>query len=681
MPLFSSLLIAGGALFAYLKVNEPLEDEEDDIEDFESLKLVAATNGQALVPVTDVAPPPLDEEVDDDDEEETERRFRAASASVAMALGGKFLLPILGPLSLIPSVYVTVPLWGEAFQAVTEEKKVRASVLDVMAIAIAVATDSFFALSLGAFFHTLSRKLLLQSEDRSRTDLISVFDKRPRDVWIEADGAEVQVPLEDLKIGDTVVIRAGSTIPVDGKISSGTASVDQRMLTGEAQPVEKSEGDFVFASTVVLSGTIRMILDRKGEDTVVAQIGKILKETAEFKSTVQTRGERVADQAAAPFLALSAMALPLIGPVGMVAVLCSSFGYHLRILGPLGMLNFLTLASRDGILIKDGRSLEILGQIDTVVFDKTGTLTVEQPHVGEIVAYNGFDEERVLQLAALAEQRQSHPIAQAIVAEAAARGIETALSDDVHYDVGYGLEVRWDSQVLHVGSGRYMEMQKIPLPPGVDERQERCREEGHSLIHVSLDGKLAGLIELHATLREEAAAVVKALKKRGLSVVIISGDHEHPTRKLANDLGIEQYYAETLPEDKAKLVAELQGRGKMVCFVGDGINDAVALKQANASISLRGATTVATDAAQIVLLDESLDQLCRAFDIAERFDRNMRLSFAMTIAPSVLGVGGAFFLHFGLAQPILLNSAGLAIGATNTMLPVMNAKERSESDE
>lgn len=647
MPVFTTLVAVGGAYYAYLLMNEPLDTDEDEAE-------LAA--------------------------QATEHRFQLAAASVALALGGKLLTPLLGPLSLAPSLYVTLPLWGEAYRAVTVERKVRASVVDVLAISIAVATDSYFALALGAFFHTFSRKLLGQTEDRSRTNLIGVFDKRPRDVWTEVDGVEVEVPLEHVKIGDTIVVRAGGVIPIDGQIASGFASVDQRSLTGEAQPVEKTRGDSVFASTVVLSGTLRMVLDRMGEDSVVDQIGKILRETAEYKSSVQTRGELVADQASAPFLALSALALPLLGATGMGAVLCSSFGYHLRILGPLGMLNFLTLASRDGILIKDGRSLEILSKIDTVVFDKTGTLTIEQPHVAEIVAYQGHEIERVLYFAALAEHRQTHPIARAILQEASDRGIKTEVSDEVHYEVGYGLKVVTAAHVVHVGSARYMTMQDIALPADASDRQSLGHEQGDTLIHVGLDGKLAGLIRLQATLRPEAHSVVRQLKARGLSLVIISGDHENPTRRLAEELGIDRYFAQTLPEDKAKHVIALQQSGKMVCFVGDGINDAVALKQANASISLRGAATVATDAAQIVLLDESLEQLCRAFELAARFDQNMKLSFAMTIAPSILGVGGAFFLHFGLVQPILLNSAGLAIGATNTMLPVMNLPTEGKKD-
>ena len=673
MPLFSSLLAVGGAIYAYRWLNdEPAPDAQEDA----SPPQLVPLNGQpALVPWVPEPRPPDDEEKAADT---LELRFEMATSSVALALGGKLLLPVLGPLSMVPSLYCTMPLWGEAYRAIVVERKARASVVDIMAISIAVATDSYFALSLGAFFHTFSRKLLMATEDRSRSDLLSVFDKRPRDVWMELDGVEVQVPLENLKIGDTLVVRAGNTIPIDGEISSGVASVDQRMLTGESQPVEKGPGDFVFASTVVISGTIRLVLTRQGEDTVVEQIGKILRETAEYKSSVQTRGERVADEAAGPFLALSALALPLLGPTGTGAVLCSSFGYHLRILGPLGMLNFLTLASRDGILIKDGRSLEILGSIDTVVFDKTGTLTVEQPHVAEIFAYHGFAEDEVLRLAALAERGQNHPIALAIVQEAQARGLSTAATDDVHYEVGYGLEVRLPGQVLHVGSARYMAMQDIAVPDQVKARQVESQQQGHSLIHLGVNGQLVGVIELHATLRSEAKQVVRALRDRGLSVFIISGDHEHPTRRLAEELDIADYFAETLPEDKAKHVAALQKQGRMVCFVGDGINDAVALKQANASISLRGAATVATDAAQIVLLDESLEQLCRVFDLAERFDSNMRLSFAMTIVPSILGLGGAFFAGFGLVQPILLNSAGLALGATNTMLPVMKLHQEEE---
>jgi Cu2+-exporting ATPase len=603
-------------------------------------------------------------------EQRINHRLYLASVALGLASVGTLGWPSLSLISLIPVPYLSWPIWRDAYRSLFKEHRLRVSVLDVTFITIGVYTANYFALALAGFLYHVSRKLLIKTEDRSRASLINVFGHQPRFVWVQTDGVEVEIPLKDVRTGDMVVVHAGETVPVDGAIAAGVASIDQHLLTGESQPAEKGVGDQVFASTVVLSGTILVQAERSGDETVVAQIGEILRHTADFKTSIQSRGEAMADKATPPFLALGALALPWLGPVGAGSVLGASFGYHLRILAPIGMLNFLTLASRHGILVKDGRSLELLHRVDTVVFDKTGTLTLEQPQVGAIYGCNGWDENEILQYAAVAECKQTHPIAKAILQEAATRQVYAPLSGEVHYEVGYGIKVYADQEMIRVGSFRYMAMEGIAIPDTVKALQVESDAQGLSLVYVAIDDHLGGVIALHATVRPEAKRIVEALHERHLSVVIISGDRQQVTRNLADALGVDRHYAETLPEDKARLIEQLQHEGHTVCFVGDGINDAIALKQANTSISLRGASTAATDTAQVILMDQSLNQLCKAFDIAKDFDANMRLGFAMTIIPGLIGLSGAFLLHFGLVAPILLNNTGLAIGLGNAMLPM-----------
>ena len=603
-------------------------------------------------------------------EKKLNRYLALAATALGLATAGALLYPPLSLLSLLPALYVTGPVWRGAYHALAKEHRIRVSVLDTVVFVLAVGTGNYVALALGGCLYYVSRVLLLKTEDSSRAHLIQVFSNQPRFVWLHTDGVDVEVPLEDVRRGDILVVRAGETVPADGTIAAGVASIDQRLLTGEAQPAEKGVGDPVFASTTLLAGSVHVQVERAGTETVVAQIGAILDRTADFKTAMQSRGEALADKMATPFLALGAVALPTLGAVGAGSVLTASFGYHMRILAPVGMLNFLTLMSRHGILVKDGRSLESLREVDTVVFDKTGTLTLEQPHVGHIYTCRGHDENEVLRYAAAAEWRQTHPVARAILHAAATREMFTLPSDDAHYDVGYGIKVRVDHRLVRAGSASFMAMEGIAIPDTVRRLQVESDLEGHALVYVAIDDELAGVIELLATLRPEAKRVVEELKERNLSVVIISGDHELPTRRLARALEIDRYYAATLPEDKARLIEQLHAEGRVVCFVGDGINDAIALKQARASISLRGASTAATDTAQIVLMDQSLNELCHAFDIAKDFDANMRVSSAMTIIPGIVGLAGAFFLHFGMVAPIVLNNIGLVIGLGNAMRPV-----------
>jgi len=264
------------------------------------------------------------------------------------------------------------------------------------------------------------------------------------------------------------------------------------------------------------------------------------------------------------------------------------------------------MASEQSILIKDGRALELLSQVDTVVFDKTGTLTQEQPHVGKIYTLQDYQENDLLKYAAAAEYKQKHPVAKAIIQAAHERELNLPEIDEAKYEIGYGIKVTISNQLIRVGSVRFMEMEEIAIPKKIRKILSSCHEFGYSLVMVAIDNQLAGAIELHATIRPEAKSIIKGLRQRNMSLYIISGDNEKPTQRLAEELGIDNYFADTLPENKATLIQQLIDAGKVVCFVGDGINDSIALKKAHVSISLKGASTVATDTAQIVLMDASL---------------------------------------------------------------------------
>jgi len=326
---------------------------------------------------------------------------------------------------------------------------------------------------------------------------------------------------------------------------------------------------------MVLSGQIYIQVEKTGQDTVAAQIGDILTHTSDFKSSVQSRADRIIDRGALPTLALSGVALPLYGATSAMTVLLAAFGYQMKIAAPLAVLNFLRIASENGVLIKDGRSLELLSEVDTFVFDKTGTLTEEEPTVATIHALNGHNEEELLTYAAAAEYKQTHPIARAIRQEAHERGLALPPIGDVNVEVGYGLKVRvksWQDdsaeafKLVRIGSQRFMEMSGITIPSQIKQIQQSAHEEGLSLVYVAIDSQLAGAIELMPTIRPEAKEIVRELRKRNMSIYIISGDHEKPTRKLAEALGIDDYFAEVLPQDKASLIEQLQQSGKSVCF-------------------------------------------------------------------------------------------------------------------
>jgi P-type E1-E2 ATPase len=372
-----------------------------------------------------------------------------------------------------------------------------------------------------------------------------------------------------------------------------------------------------------------------------------------------------------PTLTIGALGMATMGPYGAVAVLNSDFGTGIRMAAPLAMLSSLALCASKGILVKDGRALELMNEIDTVLFDKTGTLTRERPEVGRVIASPGHTPEEILLYAAAAEKKFHHPIALAILHKAQETHLELPVTDDTQYKVGYGITVQIHGRTIRVGSKRFMELEGLPLSGEVKEALEEAHREGHTMVMVGVDGEVGGAIELQAAVRPEVRAIVKGLRERGIKhIAIISGDHEAPTRKLAETLGMDRYFAQVLPADKADHVATLQKEGKKVCFVGDGINDSIALKKANVSISLRGASSIATDTAHIVFMEQGLSKLCDLRDIARDLDRNVKRSWAMILVHNITCIAGVFTMGFGIMASVITNNVS-AIGAlANGMLPL-----------
>jgi heavy metal translocating P-type ATPase len=608
-------------------------------------------------------------------DQENNRYLAISGASVGVALVGEMVFPPLIAVSIPLTLYTSLPIFEDAFDNLVQKRKLRASVIDSVALIGTLVTHYYVASAFASMIFYSGRKLLLKTEDNSKRHLFNIFGEQPRSVWLLKDGVELEIPFAELMKDDVIVINGGGVVPVDGDIVYGSAAVDQHMLTGESQPVEKNIGDPVLAGTLVLAGRIQVRVERAGQDTVAAHIGDILQNTATFTSSVESKSIALADNLVWPTLGMSTLTfIALRNPVSAIAVLSCNFSEVVRIVLPLGVLNHLHHASQQGVLIKDGRSLELLNSIDTVVFDKTGTLTQEQPHLGAIHVWNDLDENGLLRLAAAAEQRQTHPLAHAILQAAYTRGLSIPVMEDARYEMGYGLKVQIDGKIVRVGSARFMALEKLSLPKAAHAVQTSCHDNGNTLVFVAIDDDIAGALELHTTLRPEAAQIIKALKKRGLKLYIISGDHLAPTRALAATLGIDNYFADTLPEDKAKHIEYLQAQGHSVCFIGDGINDTIAMKKAQVSISLSGATTAATDTAGIVLLDKNLTQLDYLFNLTADFTTNMQRGLVLTLIPGVLGISGIFLFHFGIYSTLVLYIAALSTGVVNATWPKVSGK-------
>lgn len=627
-------------------------------------------------------------------EKSINRRLLLSVGNMGIAWTATQFMPPLALINAGMMVWLGMPIYRRGWQALVHEKRLTYPVVLASAAATTILSGQFIPGSVMMFAITATNKVINRTENHFRRNIVDALGQQPRTVWRLRDHVAVETPLAEVQHGDTLLVGAGETIAVDGVVVEGAAMVDQHRLTGESQPAEKASGDEALASTVVLSGRIHVHVQKTGQETSAAQIATILQSVSRSRINFTSKLDDFVDSITLPMLALGGVASLTLGPASAAAIMSVGVGSLARFGGPLATLNYLNVAARQGLLVKDARSLEVLKQVNTFVFDKTGTLTLEQPQLRNVhlslpdcqpdsEAWTQA-ENLLLSLAAAAEVRQPHPIARAILTAAQERSLVIPEIEDAHVELGYGIKVRLPAQQVErlrksdtllapvlqaepeyrvlVGSRRFLEMEGILLPADLIAVQDVCHAQGHSLVLIAINDIAVGALEMQPTVRPEARQAVAALRKRGMAVYIISGDHEAPTRQLAHGLGIDQYYAGVLPQEKAGLVNELKANGGSICFVGDGINDAIAMSKADVSVSLRGASTLATDTAQIVLMHHDLKLLDFMLQLAHEFDHSLTSVFRATFVPVSAVVASTFLLHTGIYTALLIWQLGVAAG-------------------
>ncbi len=620
--------------------------------------------------------PPAEANPPDAPDEAAVRRGLAVScSSLVMVSAGHLTRSSLLTMGGVPLVVLAGAGFVHESWRMWREERRPVAIMDGVVITMALVTGQFATTALLATLAYGSRLLLNATEDRSRESTRLLFAELPRTVWLRRDGQEIEVPLSAVEIGEAILVEAGQVVPFDGSITQGRGRLDERALTGESMPVEKTVGDPVFATTIVLEGRVLLTADRSGGDCIAADVTATLSQASDYRERVRQRGERLIDEGVAPTAAAGVTTLVLRGSNAALAVLFCSFGYILRYVGPIAVLNYLRVASQNGVLVKDGRALEVLGAIDTVVLDKTGTLTEDQLQILRVEPLCELDEPTLFALVAGLEARQTHPIARTLVAGATERGVPVEPLEGVAVELGLGLRALVDGVDVAIGSRTYMVDRGIDVTSVVGLEDEV--DAGVTRIYVGRGDDLVGWIELGPRIRPEAVSVVEALHARGLEVVILSGDREGPTRRLAAEVGADAYHAEVLPDEKARVIEAMQQAGRRVCFIGDGINDAIALKQADVSISLSGATAVARDTAAVVLMSGTLEQVDWLFGLAGRMRDNLDVSVALSTAPSALCVAGVYVFGFGFGHAILIYQFSLIAGLVNAMRPVLAERAAS----
>ena len=595
--------------------------------------------------------------------------LRLAFSSVTMGVAvASMFAPLLGAAALIGTVLAASPIVASAAKSLTAEKRLRVDVLDSIVVILAVAYRQAVPAAFMVWAVDASYALLNASSQASRRTLTDLFGRPTQTTRrLLPDGSDEMCDVGELQRGTIIVVRSGESLPVDGVVVGGQAMIDQSALTGEHAPVERAAGEPVLAMTVVLTNKLHVRVDRTGEETNAAQMIQFLEKAAEHEVQLQLATEKFADQMVTPTLAMSTVGYFAIGRGAMLAVMNADFGTGIRIAGPLAMLTSLSAAADRGMLIKEGKFLEHLVDVDAIVFDKTGTLTEEVPKVKAVTSlHSSFGEERLLQCIAGAEQRFSHPIARAIISEAERRKLQLPEFSDSDCQLGLGIKVQLEERPFCVGSQRYIETENVSVCEAL-ARLEKIHARGNTAILASWDGHLAGFVELEVGPRPDALRVVEWLKnERGINEIhLVSGDHEAPTQALADRLGIDHYTAEMKPQNKARYIADLQERGRTVAMIGDGVNDTAGLSQADCSISMRGAASAATDIADVVFLDGGLSQFEVLFNIADNLKLNNQRSLALAIVPNSVLIAGAMLGYFGLGASLAFNNAFVLAAAVN----------------
>ncbi|MGZ5600044.1 MAG: heavy metal translocating P-type ATPase [Methylobacter sp.] len=598
--------------------------------------------------------------------------------------------PVFALLDIASYTYTMFPFYRRVETAVKQrlmkEHKVDSYLLMGLGNLLLIGTGRYFVAALGLGLAYIGESIITKATDTAQQNLHDhlfeqLFDPNQK-VWIIQDGVEWEVALEYVRQGDILVVKAGEAIPVDGVVLEGMASVDQHAFTGESYPVEKGVGEAVFASTLMLTGKLQIKVEKSGRDTAIGKLSNILDHAFQSKTDIQLRGEQWAEAANLPFLMLAGVGLVFSGPTGAMVILEGNTVQAIRLLGPLATINYQAVASSEHILLKQGQRLEQISSIDTLLFDKTGTLTDGELNVSAIhVVHADFQPSDILFYAALAEHQLTHPIAKAIMQHAASAGLDINNLDDIEYRQGFGIVVQYHGRTIHVGSARFMVAENIAIPDSAQNLQTAIHQQGHSLVMVAIDGDVAGLIELQATLRPEVQAVFKSLREHGIKHIgIVSGDHIAPTQKLAEQLNVDSFFAEVLPEDKAGIVKQFQAEGRRVCFIGDGVNDTIAMRQADLSVSLRGATTLAIDVADIILTNSDLNSLCRLMVLSEKLENNLKRGLRICYTGMGIVLVGTVFANIGVLTSMWVHFV-LGTGAIgNAMLPLLEIDKDNTGD-
>ena len=534
--------------------------------------------------------------------------------------------------------------------------KLNVEVLDASAIGVSLLLRDFKTAGLVILLLGMGEMLERYTRKKSLASLADQLALKVDRVWVRQGDAVIEKALKDITTEDVIVVRTGNTIPVDGKVVAGNAEVNQATMTGEPLPVHRESGGTVFAGTVVEDGEIDIQATKMGDGTRLNQIVKFIETSEKSKAGIQGKAEHLAD-AIVPFnFALAGLVfLSTRSLARTAAVLMVDYSCALRLATPLAILTAMKQGTKSGVLVKGGRYLEALAEVDTVVLDKTGTLTQASPQLSDVVSLDAErDEKEILGLAACLEEHFPHPVSRAVVRAAQAQGVNHYNEEhdaEVKYVVAHGICSSVDGQKVIIGSRHFVEEdEKVDVTAGLPH-VERLAAEGKSVLYMAQGGKLIGILGIVDPLRPEAKDVIRELKERGIKrIVMLTGDDTRTAKNVAGQLGITEFRAQVLPTDKASHVLALKKEGCKVLMIGDGVNDSPALSSADVGATLKEGSDIAQEVADVVLTNNNLADLPMAIDLGRATMRRIKENFTVSVGLNTGFMAGGLF---GVLTPAL----------------------------
>lgn len=532
---------------------------------------------------------------------------------------------------------------------------------------------------------TLGKYLEVRSKGKTSEAIEKLMGLAPKTALVVRDGKEIKISIDEVAVGDTVIVKPGEKIPVDGKVLEGMTSVDEAMLTGESIPVEKNPGDNVIGASINKNGTIQYKATKVGKDTALSQIIKLVEEAQGSKAPIAKMADIISGYFVPIVIVIaliSSLAWYFGGEDGLfsltiaISVLVIACPCALGLATPTAIMVGTGKGAENGVLIKGGVALETTHKIQTIVFDKTGTITEGKPKVTDIITENGISDTELLQLTASAEKGSEHPLGEAIVKGAEEKDLKLSKSENFNAIPGQGIEVEIGGKKLLAGNKKLMDTRNISLKT-LAEIADTLARNGKTPMYVAINDQIAGIIAVADTVKENSVAAIEKLHKMGIEVAMITGDNKGTAEAIARQVGIDRVLSEVLPEDKANEVKKLQSGGKKVAMVGDGINDAPALAQAEIGIAIGSGTDVAIESADIVLMRSDLMDVSTAVELSKATIRNIKENLFWAFAYNIIGIPFAMGIFYFFGGPLLnpiIAGAAMSLSSVSVLLNALRLK-------